>query len=479
MSPDALATLESVVRLVWLAGAAAFVLGLMRMNSPATARNGNLLSAGGMALAIGGTAVLLAARGEAGLTAWIIILAGIAVGGGLGLYTARTVKMTAMPQLVSLFNAVGGGAAALIAIDDYIRLSNVQTFAPGGAIPLEVVVPTVLDVVIGSITFTGSLIASGKLMGLIPGKPIRVPGGQLVTLALALVVAVAAIYLWLGNVSVPILFVIIAASLVFGVTMVLPIGGADMPVVISLLNSFTGTAVAMAGFVIGNDVLIIAGALVGASGAILTKLMADAMNRSVINIIAGGFGGGEGTMAAAGPEGGTVRSLGIDDAAIQLAYAQNVIIVPGYGLAVAQAQHAVRELAELLEARGVNVNYAIHPVAGRMPGHMNVLLAEANVPYPQLREMEDINPEFDRADVALVVGANDVTNPAARRAGTPVSGMPILDVDHAKSIIVIKRSMGRGYAGIDNELYVNPKTGMLFADAKQGLADLVAAVKAL
>ena len=471
MSPEALATLESVVRLVWLAGAAAFVLGLMRMNSPATARNGNLVSAGGMALAIGGTAVLLAARGEAGITAWLIILGGIVLGGGLGLYTARTVKMTAMPQLVSLFNAVGGGAAALIAIDDYMRLANVQTFAPGGAIPLEIAIPTVLDVVIGSITFTGSLIASGK--------PIRVPGGQLVTIAIAAITAVAAIYLWLGNVSVPILFVIIAASLIFGVTMVLPIGGADMPVVISLLNSFTGTAVAMAGFVIGNDVLIIAGALVGASGAILTKLMADAMNRSVINIIAGGFGGGEGTVTVGGPEGGTVRSLGIDDAAIQLAYAQNVIIVPGYGLAVAQAQHAVRELAEQLEARGVNVSYAIHPVAGRMPGHMNVLLAEANVPYPQLREMEDINPEFDRADVALVVGANDVTNPAARRAGTPVSGMPILDVDHAKSIIVIKRSMGRGYAGIDNELYVNPKTGMLFADAKQGLADLVAAVKAL
>jgi NAD(P) transhydrogenase subunit beta len=474
MSPDALATLESVVRLVWLAGAAAFVLGLMRMNSPATARNGNLLSAGGMALAIGGTAVLLAARGEAGVTAWLIILAGIAVGGGLGLYTARTVKMTAMPQLVSLFNAVGGGAAALIAIDDYIRLAGLQD-----VIPLEVSVPTVLDVVIGGITFTGSLIASGKLMGLIPGKPIRVAGGQLVTLALAVVTAIAAVYLWTGHVNVLVFFVIIAASLIFGVTMVLPIGGADMPVVISLLNSFTGTAVAMAGFVLGNDVLIIAGALVGASGAILTKLMADAMNRSVINIIAGGFGGGEGTVAVGGPEGGTVRSLGVDDAAIQLAYAQNVIIVPGYGLAVAQAQHAVRELAELLEARGVNVNYAIHPVAGRMPGHMNVLLAEANVPYPQLREMEDINPEFDRADVALVVGANDVTNPAARRAGTPVSGMPILDVDHARSIIVIKRSMGRGYAGIDNELYVNPKTGMLFADAKQGLADLVAAVKAL
>ncbi len=470
---------QAIVRLTWLIGAAGFVFGLMRMNSPATARNGNLISAGGMALAIGGTAVLLANEGMINLTGWIIIAAGIALGGGLGLYTARTVKMTAMPQLVSLFNAVGGGAAALIAIDDYIRLAGAQTVAAAGAIPLEVGVPTVLDIVIGGITFTGSLVASGKLMGLIPGKPIRVPGGQLVTLALAVVTAIAAVYLWAGNVSVPVLFVIIAASVIFGVTMVLPIGGADMPVVISLLNSFTGTAVAMAGFVLRNDVLIIAGALVGASGAILTKLMADAMNRSVLNIMIGGFGGGEGTVAAGEPEGGSVRSLGMDDAAIQLAYASNVIIVPGYGLAVAQAQHAVRELAELLESRGVNVNYAIHPVAGRMPGHMNVLLAEANVPYPQLREMEDINPEFDRADVALVVGANDVTNPAARRAGTPVSGMPILDVDHAKSIIVIKRSMGRGYAGIDNELYINPKTGMLFADAKQGLADLVAAVKAL
>jgi NAD(P) transhydrogenase subunit beta len=472
--------LETVVRLLWLVGAAGFVLGLMRMNSPATARNGNLLSAGGMALAIGGTAVLLAVNGiEAGGIGWLIIVVGIAVGGGLGLYTARTVKMTAMPQLVSLFNAVGGGAAALIAIDDYLRLASVQTFAPGNPIPLEVAIPTVLDVVIGSITFTGSLIASGKLMGVISGKPIRVPGGQLVTLALAVVTALAAIYLWIGNVSVPVLFVIIAASLVFGVTMVLPIGGADMPVVISLLNSFTGTAVAMAGFVIDNPVLIIAGALVGASGAILTKLMADAMNRSVVNIIAGGFGGGEGTAAAAGGPGGSVREIGADDAAIQLAYATSVIVVPGYGLAVAQAQHAVRELAELLESRGVEVKYAIHPVAGRMPGHMNVLLAEANVPYPQLKEMEEINPEFERADVALVIGANDVTNPAARKPGSPVSGMPILDVDHAKSIIVIKRSMGRGYAGIDNELYVNPKTGMLFADAKDGLAQLTAAVKAL
>ncbi len=467
--------IDVLIRLAWLAGAVAFVIGLIRMNSPATARNGNLLSAGGMAVAIGATGVLLVKDGASG-TAWIIIAIGIAIGGGLGLYTARTVAMTAMPQLVSLFNAVGGGAAALIGIDEYIRLVN----APEAA-PLTTTIFVVLDIVIGSVTFSGSLIASGKLMGLsiTPSRPVLIPGGQLVTLALAAIVLVSAGYLFFVAESLPVLGIILLASLVFGVTMTLPIGGADMPVVISLLNSFTGTAVAMAGFVIDNVVLIIAGALVGASGAILTKLMADAMNRSVINIMVGGFGGGEGVAGGPAAGGGSVREIGVDDAAIQLAYASSVIVVPGYGLAVAQAQHAVRELAEILEDRGVTVNYAIHPVAGRMPGHMNVLLAEANVPYPQLREMEDINPEFDRADVALVVGANDVTNPAARRPGTPVSGMPILDVDHAKSIIVIKRSMGRGYAGIDNELYTNPKTGMLFADAKQGLADLVAAVKAV
>jgi NAD(P) transhydrogenase subunit beta len=466
--------IDILVRLAWLAGAATFVIGLMRMNSPATARNGNLLSAVGMAVAVAATGVLLIRDGASG-TAWLIIAAGILVGGGLGLYTARTVAMTAMPQLVSLFNAVGGGAAALIGIDEYIRLVN----APEAA-PLTTTIFVVLDILIGSITFSGSLIASGKLMGLriTPSRPVRIPGGQLVTIGLAAIVVAGSIYLFLGNESLPVMLLILAASLVFGITMTLPIGGADMPVVISLLNSFTGTAVAMAGFVLDNVVLIIAGALVGASGAILTKLMADAMNRSVMNIMIGGFGGGEGVAAEAGP-GGTVRSVGPDDVAIQLAYAQNVIVVPGYGLAVAQAQHAVRELAELLEERGVDVKYAIHPVAGRMPGHMNVLLAEANIPYPQLREMEEINPEFERADVALVIGANDVTNPAARRPGSPVSGMPILDVDKAKSIIVIKRSMGRGYAGIDNELYTNPKTGMLFADAKDGLASLVAAVKAV
>ncbi len=473
-------TLDTIVRLIYLLAAAGFVFGLHQMNSPATARNGNLLSAGGMALAVIAT-VLLLASGSGGVssTAWLIIGLGILIGGGLGLYTARTVKMTAMPQLVSLFNAVGGGAAALIAIDDYIRLSS------GGDVSelrsLQFTIPTVLDVIIGCVTFTGSLVASGKLQGLIPGKPIVVPGGRIITYGVAAVAAIGALYLPAGNVSVPVLFLIIAAGLIFGITMVLPIGGADMPVVISLLNSFTGTAVAMAGFVIGSNVLIIAGALVGASGAILTKLMANAMNRSVLNIIAGGFGGGEGTVGeTAGGSGGTVREVSADDVAIQLAYASKVIVVPGYGLAVAQAQHQVRELAELLESRGVVVEYAIHPVAGRMPGHMNVLLAEASVPYPQLKEMDEINPEFPRADVALVVGANDVTNPAARsNPGSPIYGMPILDVDQAKSVVVIKRSMGRGYAGIDNELYTNPKTGMLFADAKEGLASLVAAVKAV
>jgi len=475
-----MSALETLIQLAYLVAAACFVLGLHQMNSPATARNGNLLSAAGMAVAVGATVVLIV-TGHGPVTsvspvAWVIIGAGVLVGGGMGLYSARTVKMTAMPQLVSIFNAVGGGAAALIAIDDFIRLVG-----QGASIPLETSIPTVLDVIIGSITFTGSIIAAGKLQGLIPGQPIILPGSRLLTLALAVVAVFGSFYLFAGGASLPVFFLVLAAALVFGVTMVLPIGGADMPVVISLLNSFTGTAVAMAGFVIDNPVLIIAGALVGASGAILTKLMADAMNRSVLNIMIGGFGTGDAAAgAAAGGPGGSVREIGADDAAIQLAYAQHVIIVPGYGLAVAQAQHAVRELAEQLESRGVDVSYAIHPVAGRMPGHMNVLLAEANVPYPQLKEMDDINPEFERADVALVVGANDVTNPAARtNPASPIYGMPILDVDRAKSIIVIKRSMRPGYAGIDNELYVNPKTGMLFADAKDGLAALTAAVKAL
>ena len=478
-------TLYTIVFFAWLAAASAFVLGLHMMNSPATARNGNRLSAGGMTLAVVATLIWLVLRpGGLSTMGWIIIVVGFAIGGGMGLYMARTVKMTAMPQLVSLFNAVGGGAAALVAISDYLRIVG----SPEMTISTTIFV--VLGALFGCVTFSGSLIASGKLQGVIPGKPIMIRGGRELTIAMAVVALVGTLILVLyaaGTFGLGvglanfILLLIIASALTFGVTMVLPIGGADMPVVISLLNSFTGTAAAMAGFVLGNPVLIIAGALVGASGAILTKLMADAMNRSIMNIMVGGFGGGEGSQATViEGAGGSVREISLDDAAIQLAYAQKVIIVPGYGLAVAQAQHAVRELGELLEARGIEVSYAIHPVAGRMPGHMNVLLAEANVPYPQLREMDEINSEFSRTDVALVVGANDVTNPAARsNPASPIYGMPILNVDEAKSIIVIKRSMGRGYAGIDNELYTNPKTGMLFADAKAGLEGLTQAVKAL
>jgi NAD(P) transhydrogenase subunit beta len=372
-----------------------------------------------------------------------------------------------MPQLVSLFNAVGGGAAALIALADYQHDSQVSAgLATAG----------VLDVLIGGVTFSGSLIAAAKLQGYW-SQPVNFPGSRLVSAALALVAVAAGIAVIAGAHSPWLLVLVLIAALGLGIGMVLPIGGADMPVVISLLNAFTGTAVAMAGFVLENATLTIAGALVGASGAILTKLMADAMNRSVLSIMAGGFGTGATGIEVGPAGGGSVKSIAIDDAALQLAYASKVIVVPGYGLAAAQAQHEVRELGELLESRGIEVSYAIHPVAGRMPGHMNVLLAEANVPYDQLREMEDINPEFDRTDVALIIGANDVTNPAARRPGNAVSGMPILDVDHARSIIVIKRSMASGYAGIDNELYGDPKTSMLFSDAKKGLASLVVATK--
>ena len=380
--------------------------------------------------------------------------------------------MTAMPQLVSAFNSVGGGAAALVAIYGYYDAEA------KGAVLGTTSVFTVLDVLIGSVTFSGSIITAGKLQGWIGGQPIIFRGGRLLNVTLAVVAVGTAAFIF-STASLPALFIVVLAALGFGVLMVLPIGGADMPVVISLLNAFTGTAVAMAGFVIGNWALIVAGALVGASGGILTKLMADAMNRSLTNIIVGGFGTGDSAVAVGAAADAHVRSIAADDAAIQLAYASKVIIVPGYGLAAAQAQHGVAELAKLLEDRGIEVSYAIHPVAGRMPGHMNVLLAEANVPYPLLKEMEEINPEFGRADVALVIGANDVTNPAARRPGNEISGMPILDVDQARSIIVVKRSMGTGYAGMENELYFDAKTSMYFADAKKAMAELTAAVKTL
>src|SRR6266700_234659 len=466
---------DTVIWLIYVAAAVCFVLGLHLMNSPVSARRGNQLSAAGMIAAIAAAAAFVVHSGKVTTTGWIVLVAGIVVGSAAGLYSARTVKMTAMPQLVSMFNAVGGGAACIVAINEFVKLA---TRAGATSVSGTVAVATALDVHIGAVTFSGSLIAAGKLQGWVNSAPIVFRGARVVNAVLAVLMVGGAIWLMTGSGNVPVLIVLTLAALGFGITMVMPIGGADMPVVISLLNAFTGTAVAMAGFVIGNWALIIAGALVGASGSILTKLMADAMNRSLSNIMIGGFGTGDNVPAAVGP-GGDVRSVQADDAAIQLAYAQKVIIVPGYGLAAAQAQHQAAELAALLEERGAEVSYAIHPVAGRMPGHMNVLLAEANVPYPQLKEMEEINPEFPRADVALVIGANDVTNPAARRPGTAISGMPILDVDHAKSIIVIKRSMGHGYAGIDNELYVNPKTSMFFADAKTALTGLTAAVKTL
>ena len=466
-------TFDTVVHLIYLACAACFVIGLHLMNAPATARRGNLLSAAGMAAAVATTVVVLAYNGDVTVLAAGALTLGVAGGTVAGLITARRVKMTDMPQLVSLFNAVGGGAAALIAFGDAVAHAGHL-----GDLSVQTSLTTVLDLIIGGITFSGSLIASGKLAGKVPGRPIVVAGGRGISMALALTVAVLSGLFMAGHGGIPALIGITVAALSFGVLMTLPIGGADMPVVISLLNAFTGTAVAMAGFVLDSSPLLIAGALVGAAGAILTKLMADAMNRSIAAIIAGGFGTGDDQTG--GPVGatGTVREITVDDAAIQLAYAAKVVIVPGYGLAAAQAQHEVVALAQALTEKGVDVSYGIHPVAGRMPGHMNVLLAEANAPYTELKDLEEINPEFARTDVVLVVGANDVTNPAARRPGNPVSGMPILDVDKAKSVIVIKRSLGHGYAGIDNELYTDPHTAMLFSDAKAGLAALLAGLHA-
>jgi proton-translocating NAD(P)+ transhydrogenase subunit beta len=460
---------DNATNLVYLVTIVAFILALRYLSNPATARRGNQIGAVGMLVAI---AVTFAHKGMTDY--WAIVLA-MVIGGGFGAVAARRVKMTAMPQMVALFNGVGGGAAALISLAELHKI-----LPDPGAPKVDISLAIVLSALIGSISFAGSMIAFAKLQELIGGRPITYPGQQFVNGALFLAIAAAGAVLVAGVQDEWLLWALVAGALLFGILFVLPIGGADMPVVISLLNAFTGLAAAATGFELENNVLIVSGMLVGASGTLLTMMMGRAMNRSIANVLFGAFGQVSASAAAvAGGDGGQVRSATAEDVAVMLAYAHKVVFVPGYGLAVAQAQHDVRALADLLEAKGIDVSYAIHPVAGRMPGHMNVLLAEANVPYPQLKEMEEINPEFDRADVALVVGANDVTNPAARRPGSPVSGMPILDVDHAKSIVVIKRSMGRGYAGIDNELYTNPKTGMLFADAKEGLAQLTAAVKAL
>jgi H+-translocating NAD(P) transhydrogenase subunit beta len=458
------------IRSLYIVAFICFIVGLHFLNHPRTARRGNLVAAVGMAIAVIAT-LLIEEVGDYGL-----IALGIAVGTVVGVPAARNVKMTAMPQMVALFNGVGGGAVALISWSEYR-----ESLAAGGNPELETLIPLLFAAIIGSISFWGSNIAFGKLQELIPGRPIQLPGQQFVNIALLLVAVGCAVAIATGTESQGLFILILVAAAILGNMLVLPIGGADMPVVISLLNAFTGLSAAAAGLALDNVALIVAGMLVGASGSILTHLMAEAMNRSIPNIVAGGFGG---VAVAAGAGGdadrGPVRSTDPADVAIQLAYAGKVVVAPGYGMAVAQAQHTVRELADELEKRGVRVDYAIHPVAGRMPGHMNVLLAEADVPYDHLKEMDEINPELPQTDVALVIGANDVTNPAAReQQDSPIYGMPILDVDKAGQVIVLKRSMNPGFAGIDNPLFYNENTALLFGDAKESVAAVLAEVKEL
>jgi NAD(P) transhydrogenase subunit beta len=453
-----------------------FILGLMGLSGPRTAPRGNRIAAVGMLIAFVATLLIPHVVDGGGTIALMAV--GIGIGTAVGIPAARAVKMTAMPQMVALFNGVGGGAVALIAWVEYRR-----RFPEGGELwAPKAEIPSLFAAIIGSISFWGSNIAFGKLQEILPGRPIKLPGQQFVNGLLLLVAAGSAVVLATGTHSQALFVVgILVASAILGNMVVLPIGGADMPVVISLLNAFTGLSAAATGIALDNTALIVAGTLVGASGSILTNLMAVAMNRSVPAIIAGGFGGG-GTVAAAaeGDEDRTVRSTSADDVAIQLSYANSVVVVPGYGMAVAQAQHAVRELADELEKRGVEVNFAIHPVAGRMPGHMNVLLAEADVAYDKLREMDDINPDFPTTDVSLVIGANDVTNPAAReQQDSPIYGMPILDVDKSGQVIVLKRSMNTGFAGIDNPLFYKENTALLFGDAKESIQHVLAQVKEL
>jgi NAD(P) transhydrogenase subunit beta len=462
--------LQTFIALAYLVAAVMFILGLKRLSSPATARSGNQIAAAGM-----GLAVLVTFLGQPLENLWWILVA-IAIGTVAGFLMAQRVAMTAMPQMVALFNGMGGGAAALISLSEFLKHGAENQ-------PFETLLSSLLSLAIGSVSLAGSLIAFGKLQGLISGRPVVYPGYRIVNGIIAAVILLLMLFLlFVDPHNTPVFVLTMVLALILGVAIVLPIGGADMPVVISLLNSFTGTAAAMTGFVLNNTVLIVSGALVGASGMLLTLLMAKAMNRSVANVFLGAFGGGgEAVPGAPGAaaSGAAMRETSVEDAATLMAYARHVIVVPGYGLAVAQAQHAVRELAEVLEERGVDVKYAIHPVAGRMPGHMNVLLAEANVPYDELYEMDDINPEFAQADVALVVGANDVTNPAARNnPQSPIFGMPILNVDQAHNVIVIKRGRGAGFAGIENDLFVDPKTQMLFGDAKDALGKLVDAARA-
>jgi H+-translocating NAD(P) transhydrogenase subunit beta len=491
---------ESFIYVLYIVAFALFIQGLRGLSGPTTAVRGNRTAAVGMAIAV------LATLLNSGEGNWGLIALGLALGAAVGVPAARNVKMTAMPQMVALFNGVGGGAVALISWVEFrhygstygsrtAHLYTVRRLPPTGeflgglrlvqggfhavgGVPTYVAIFSVFAAIVGSISFWGSNIAFGKLQEIIPGRPISFGSAQQVVNLVLLILALAAgIDLVAGAHSEWLFIGMLVVAALLGNAVVLPIGGADMPVVISLLNAFTGLSAAATGMALNNPALIVAGMIVGASGSILTNLMATAMNRSIPAIVAGGFGGG-GAVAeevGAGEHAGTVRSTTAADAAIQLAYASRVVVVPGYGMAVAQAQHAVRELASELEQRGVDVKYAIHPVAGRMPGHMNVLLAEADVPYDQLKEMDDINPEFQRTDVSLVIGANDVTNPAAKNTpSSPIYGMPILEVADSHSVIVIKRSMNPGFAGIENELYFDPSTAMLFGDAKSAVSEITA-----
>jgi NAD(P) transhydrogenase subunit beta len=462
---------SDLVALLYIVAFALFIYGLMGLTGPRTAVRGNRIAAVGMAVAVVATLLI------PGMGNWGLIALGVAIGTAVGIPAARQVRMTAMPQMVALFNGVGGGAVALIA---WVEFRQSSGFAEDAT---YVAIFSLFAAIVGSVSFWGSNIAFGKLQELLPGRPITIGRAQqLVNLVLLAVAVACAVAIVAGTDSEGLMIGLLVAAALLGTFVVLPIGGADMPVVISLLNACTGLSAAATGVALDNTALIVAGMIVGASGSILTNLMAQAMNRSIPSIVAGGFGGVVTAGGGTGDDGveRTVRSTSAADAAVQMAYARQVVVVPGYGMAVAQAQHAVREMTKLLEAKGIEVKFAIHPVAGRMPGHMNVLLAEADVPYDQLREMDDINGEFGRTDVSLIIGANDVTNPDARtKPDSPIYGMPILNVDESGSVIVLKRSMNSGFAGIDNPLFYNAKTAMLFGDAKASVAEITEELKAL
>jgi NAD(P) transhydrogenase subunit beta len=457
------------VRLAELLAAVLFILALKGLSSPKSARRGNLLGAAGAAIA---TAVVFFYGQEyyGGPVKHLPqILGAIAIGSIIGWVAARRVQMTQMPQMVALFNGVGGGAAAVISVIEFLSVESES---------IPILTATIFTVVVGSVSFTGSLLTYAKLQELMTSRPVVIPLGRFITIGIA-VATVATAVLLIVNPTNTLLWLLLGLSLVLGILLVLPVGGADVPIVISLLNAFTGLSVAASGYVLGNVLLIVAGTLVGASGTLLTRMMAKAMGRPLTNTLFGAFTAKASTSAASA-EDRPVKSASPEDVAIMLGYARKVIIVPGYGLAVAQAQNTIRELVELLVAKGIEVDYAIHPVAGRMPGHMNVLLAEANVPYEQLKEMDEINPEFPSTDVALVVGANDVVNPAARDDKTaPIYGMPILNVDQAQQVVFLKRSMRPGFAGIENEVLFDPKTSLLFGDAKDSLTKVVNSLKTL